>query len=86
MNKIFKVAAKSSNTNSFGLRQHIFVARDGSAFSNCRSYLNELPVGAEVSLPERADGSVELSALKGGELSQAMGPAPKKLVRQLFAA
>ena len=35
--KLFRVVARSSNTNSFGLRQFVLVARDGEAWKVCRT-------------------------------------------------
>jgi hypothetical protein len=35
--KQFKVALVSSNTNSFGLKNHILIARDGTAYSACKT-------------------------------------------------
>lgn len=32
-----KIIARSSNTNSFGLREHVLVFRNGYAFKACRS-------------------------------------------------
>ena len=38
--KEFKVVAVSENTNSFGLRQMIVVARDGETYKVCSNSLN----------------------------------------------
>lgn len=38
--KNFKVVAVSENTNSFGLRQMVMVAKDGAAFRGCFNSLN----------------------------------------------
>ena len=43
--KEFKVVTRSDNRNSFGLRSHILVARDGDAYSLLLNQLNELEVG-----------------------------------------
>jgi hypothetical protein len=50
--KPFIVAAHSTNTNSFGLRQVIFLARDGTAFKICMNYLDleSHPVGRVVNV------------------------------------
>lgn len=37
MNLKLKVIARSSNTNSFGLREHVIVASNGFGFKACRS-------------------------------------------------
>ena len=44
----FKVASVSKNQNSFGLRGHILVSREGVAYQLGLNYLNELKKGAEV--------------------------------------
>jgi hypothetical protein len=35
--KLFLLVTVSSNTNSFGLRNHVFLARDGQAFEAARA-------------------------------------------------
>lgn len=48
--KVFRVAAISSNANSFGLHQFVFIAEDGTACRACGNYLKvrDLPRGSEV--------------------------------------
>lgn len=44
----FKVATVSSKRNTFGLRGHILVSREGVAYEVGLNHLNELKKGAEV--------------------------------------
>lgn len=54
MNKSFVVVRRSSNTNSFGLRNHVLIARDGEAWELLRSvgpWHPDWPVGEVVTVP-----------------------------------
>lgn len=44
--KEFIVVTQSQNTNSFGLRQHVLLARDGEGHKLCLNYLHARPVGS----------------------------------------
>lgn len=44
--KRFKVVSLSSTTNSFGLRGHIFIGDDGTAWEAAANSLNSRPLGA----------------------------------------
>ena len=50
-----KVVSISSNTNSFGLRGHILVARDGAAFEGGLNHLHNLTVGQTINLDVKTD-------------------------------
>lgn len=47
----FKVVAVSSNSNSFGLRQIVLVAKSGVAFKACASTLNLPEKDSTVTVP-----------------------------------
>ena len=88
--KLFKVAALSSNHNSFGLRQSILVARDGYAVSALRSIANEQwTVGQIVGVPMlTADGCTwpdhySLASMSC-ECVEQMAKAPSKLVEHIW--
>lgn len=86
LTKEFKVVAVSSNTNSFGLRQMIMVAKDGKAFKGCFSYLNVKEQGemvnATVILNEDAE---EIStSFVGGELVEQLNDAPDEVINEVW--
>ena len=80
----YKLAAVSSNRNSFGLAKFIFLARDGKAASGLGNDLRriEMPVGAVLDLP---DGMV-LAGLgdKGFECPDFHPTAPYEVIRQVW--
>ncbi len=49
--KPFKVVVRSKNTNSFGLRQHMLVSKDGDTWKVLWNHLNEKEIGAIVQVP-----------------------------------
>ena len=78
----FKVAAVSSNRNSFGLRSMVVVARDGEAY---RVLSNDLHIKrqGEVLLVEQCEGRWNFSAL-GYEVPEKLPPAPSDVVKELY--
>lgn len=81
--KEFKIIAISENSNSFGLKQFLAVARDGSAFKACANYLNLPTKGSIISMPMTIDG-VLLPSKMSYELCELVEPAPYKVVTELF--
>ena len=84
--KDFKVVAVSENTNSFGLRQMIMVAKDKTVFKGCFNYLNEKKQGdtitATVILNEEAK---EIStSFIGGELVEKLANVPQEAVNEIW--
>ena len=79
--KPFKVAAVSSNRNSFGLRSMVVVASDGEAY---RVLSNDLHIKQEgdVLLVEQRDGRWNFAAL-GYEVPEKLPTAPPDVVKQL---
>lgn len=69
-----KIAAVSSNTNSFGLRNHIFISRTGEAFQGCANNLNGIQRGSVIML----DAAYPLGTLVrlGFELAERLSPDP----------
>jgi hypothetical protein len=96
--KIFRVAAVSSNANSFGLHQFILIAEDGTAWKACGNYLKvrDLPKGAEVTAIMLHNGN---PYFEGFELQETMpeaidgqgrtispvGRAPADVVKQVWS-
>jgi len=84
--KQFKVVAVSENTNSFGLKQMVMVAKDGSAFRACFSYLNvkakdEL-INGTVTVNE--NGKEVRTEFVGGELCEKLLSPPLETVRAIW--
>lgn len=74
--KEFKVVAKSTNTNSFGLHQFVVVAPDGQAFRIHGS----MYVGKEQGdIVTREDG-----VFRGFEMPEALPKCPEEVVREIF--
>ena len=82
----FKVVAVSENTNSFGLRQMIMVAQDGTTCKACFNYLNVKEKGDTVQgLANILYGKMLSVQFPGGELVE-LGPekAPKSVIKEVF--
>ena len=86
LTKEFKVGAVSVNSNSFGLKQMIMVAKDGTAFKACFNYLNvkkeKETINASIILNE--DGKVISTSFVGGELIEQISDAPKEIIEELW--
>ena len=82
-NKVeFKVAAVSSNTNSFGLYQMILVSRNGEVFTACQS--DPPPQGTTVSILIGTDGMITSSTNFRFEIPQKLNNAPQYVVEELW--
>jgi len=81
-NKLFKVAALSSNLNSFGLRGMVVVADDGEAWEVGGNSLNVRPRGAVVSVP-MVRRKPNFSKL-GYEIPRKLPKAPPEVVAKLW--
>lgn len=79
----FKVAAVSSNTNSFGLRQMYLVSRDGSVFTVCKS---DPPEPWDVVWIPVEDGMIISSPEFHFEIPHKLEKAPASVVDELWAA
>lgn len=89
---IFRVAAVSSNHNSFGLRGHVLVSRTGLACELALSDLNSKPRGTRVRVPvSRIHVSGKPDALASaaarhlhGEIPRDLPKAPAKIAREVW--
>lgn len=81
--KQFKVVAVSSNLNSFGLRGHIFIAKDGEAWQAAASSLSELKKGKVVRVTLDRNDRPEFGYL-GFEIPERLPNAPKKVVNEVW--
>ena len=83
---IFKVAAVSTNTNSFGLYQMVMVSFNGTAFKGCFNSLNVKKEGEQVigHVTLNDNGEAIRTEFTGGELVEQVKDAPELLVKELF--
>ena len=84
--KEFKVIAVSENTNSFGLKQMVMVAKDGTTFKGCFNSLNvkdELDI-IEATIVLNAAGEATSTSFKGGELVEKMIDAPQMVIDDIW--
>jgi hypothetical protein len=82
----FKVIAVSDNTNSFGLKQVIMIAKSGTAYKACKTSQFCPKKGDEVSIPVNVLGlhkSYQFAA-DGWELPEKLPNAPKDLINETF--
>ena len=87
----FKVVAVTSNTNSFGLKQCILVARNGLAYKACANSLNMPEQGSVITIPyaggsgDIGDAPITLSfAQKGFEIPERQEDAPREAVAEIW--
>lgn len=78
--KAFKVAAVSSNMNSFGLTGMILVARDGEAWQVGANSINVKRQGSVLKVKGR-----NFAAL-GFEIPERLPPAPRKAVAEVWGS
>jgi hypothetical protein len=85
--KDFVVAIRSLNTNAFGLRKHILIAKDGEAHSVLLSHLSEVPaatvVTATVELRGENGRRVTFASLSG-ECQQAEPECPQAFAEEFW--
>lgn len=87
--KKFKVVSASSNTNGFGLRGYILVARDGQAFEIGQHAYNPctpvvLEKGKIIKVPVR-DGKPYFYGQQLGEITvTTLSKAPAKVVKEIW--
>ena len=85
--KEFKVVAKSSNTNSFGLYQMIVIAKDGEAYKTCASMYNAKEQGESVHQTVISDdktGEIKERYFLGHELTEKSPEAPKEVIDEVW--
>jgi len=83
--KQFKVVAHSSNTNSFGLRQFVAIAQDGTAFSACANSLNLPEKNSLIKLELSKTKTLNFSSNGMWELPEQLPDAPLYLVQEIWA-
>ncbi len=87
-----KVVAISDNTNGFGLRGHVLVARDGQAFEGGLNHLHHLTVGQAINLEVVTDlppdkfPSLTAMVGYGFEIPRKLPPAPPAVVKAVWGA
>ena len=85
----FKVIAVSSNTNSFGLKQCVLVARNGLAYKACANSLNIPKKGDIVTIPYIAgdeglnDATLNFAA-KSFEIPERIIDAPQDVIDEVW--
>lgn len=84
--KNFKVVAVSDNTNSFGLHQMVVVAKDGTAYKTCASYLNVKKKG-EILVQNynlTLNGDPTNQHFLGCELTEKIEDAPTEVIQEIW--
>jgi hypothetical protein len=84
--KEFKVVAVSDNTNSFGLRQMVVIAKDGTAYKTCASYLNVKKKG-EILVQTynlTVTGNPTNQHFSGCELTERIEDAPDEVIQEIW--
>lgn len=85
LGKEFRVATISSNTNSFGLKQMIIIARDGEAY--CTHKTAQFAPSKGDSIYFEADivnGQVGRKYIAGHEMTYPYPAAPEEVVAEIF--
>jgi hypothetical protein len=89
---LFKVIARSSNTNSFGLRGHVLISRTGLAVELALNNLNAIDPETNVRVPVRRYDLVDRQSLANavahhlhGEIPRALDKAPRKVLKAVFS-
>jgi hypothetical protein len=78
--KTFRVASVSSNTNSFGLKQMVLLAQDGTAYKACANSLNLKQRGEDVTVQfDEGEQEYDFTSL-GFEIPEKMPEAPKHII------
>jgi len=87
----FKVIAITSNTNSFGLRQCVLVAKNGLAYKACANSINMPKQGSVITIPYQGgsgdigDAPITLSfAHKGFEIPERIEDAPREVIDEFW--
>jgi hypothetical protein len=76
--RTFRVAAVSSNTNSFGLFQHVLVHESGEAWVGHASQLNRKEKGSDIQL------ATNNFAEHGFEIPNRLPDAPAEVLSEIF--
>jgi len=86
VNKEFKVVAVSENTNSFGLKEMIMVAKDGTAYKGCFNSLNIKTKGETIIGVSSINDNGELlnTVFSGGELVNPLLSPSLEIVKEIW--
>lgn len=84
--KEFKVVAVSENTNSFGLKQMVMVAKDGSSFRGCFNSLNVKNQGETITgtVTVEDNGKELHTEFIGGELVEKLLAPPLTTINAIW--
>ena len=85
--KEFRVIAKSSNTNSFGLHQLVVVAKDGEAYTLHASMYNAKEFGQpmyKTLIINDDNGNVEQGYFLGTEMPERIEDAPEEVIKEVW--
>lgn len=90
--KSFRLLGRSANTNSFGLRNHIFLARDGHAFEAARSdgshHQRQFEDGKDYDFdinPDAIYGGIPANLSRDGfEIPHALPAPPPAVLKKIF--
>lgn len=81
----YRVVAVSSNANSFGLKQCVMVARDGSAYTACANSLNLPKQGEDIFIPFVSEKSTRPNfAAKGFEIPEQIESPPQEVLNEIY--
>lgn len=79
----FKVVTISDNSNSFGLKQFICVAKSGKAYKACANSLN-LPKQGALVVAKTVSGTNQHQFKGSFELVESMDDCPKEVVEEIW--
>lgn len=87
--KQFILLTVSKNTNSFGLRNHVFLARDGQAFEGARSdgdyHRRQFEQGKQYPFTVGDEDDILLGLVNDGfELPRILPKAPPSVINEVF--
>lgn len=88
--EIFIAVAISENTNSFGLHQAVLIAKDGTTFKACASYLSIPKRGDKVKVPltlTEVDGDIKKDynfAEAGFEIPEKIDSPPSEVLAEIW--
>ena len=87
--KLFKAVAVSSNANSFGLNQHVLLAKDGQAFKALKTGQFKMKQGENVHLhlccPDKPAALHNIQwGPAGFECPENCPPAPPAVVKEVW--
>lgn len=80
----FKIAAISSNTNSFGLKEFIMGAQNGTTYKACKyNSIGYFKVGDIVEVPVN-ENLIPQFGMRGFEIPRKVDNCPPKVVKEIW--